>query len=453
MCVEKLFKTTNGQSIDIVELNWGQICNRINLLNPKLAAIIDEISPSNEYKLYLAKYRFGAEIIKKEEAFLPLSNGESISFNNPDLPTQLLTDLSYKNTTSSPLGMILDKSCEFYLPMGNRVIPYNIAKPGDMLGLARVLDNVIYSENNNSNYSPSFMWDMVSGAKSTFLLAKISDTNGHAKLKKQYNVSAEKPMSYSEHFKIFREIAITETKPWLSEILFFSKSWIDKLSDPAWAKLYAHLLKSHRSSHKIWHNLPRWNAVFAEIEQKQHLNNFSHYTLATAKHLFTIAANSSIAFKPAIDDTKMPLNLLQDVYTNCYGLNETSPIIMEPTLFEDKQCVYYSLNYPTLTECNPEGFKLRSIIHQLDELQFIISKYKIGINSNNNNMVESLYNMVSNMEFDYYHNTPNDYAKIKPVTLIPDEDTRFKDTKELKFPQNSQFFKGAVKLSKRKTDT
>lgn len=443
-----MIKTKDDRLIDADELVWEEARLMIQPFLPELVEIIDELAPSADYKLYKARYPFGAKIIDKTEAYLPLNDGRMISFNDSNLPQTLINNLSYDSKTSNPVGIVLNKSSEFYLSIGNRIMPYMIVSPGEIFGLTRILDKTDMSSLPLPHVS-FFIWELTSGARSSFMLPKITESLSHNKLKKAYNLTQDKPTSYQDHWDIFRNIAQIRKADWHSEFLFFSNKWFERLTDPSWLKLYCYFLRNNRQSYEFWRNILSWQITFNEIEQTKNLK-FSSYTLDTAKHLFAIAAGVLPGFKPSTDESAIPVKTLQQAYVDGYGLNDYWPVIMEPALFSlsTKQPVYYSLSYPTLAQYDATALKGKSIISLLDELEFVIDKYLTGIKDNPLATSTSLDKTAMMIDFNYYHHDPASYNNIKDSSLIPNEDNRFvlQNHNGGEFPKHSSFLKGCVKL-------
>ncbi len=444
------FSTTDGKIIDIEELTWAQARTLIAPLNQELVNIIDELSPGDQFTLYKAKYPYGMEVISETESLLPLANGEGISFNDPALPKALAKQLNYNPYNSNPVGIVLQKSSEFYLQIENRILPYSMVAPGDTFGFNRILDKI--DANVESPRSSLFMWRMTSGARSLFMLPKIGHNASHTKLKKAYRLGVEKPNGYEDHFPIFKELAKQTKAEWRSEFLFFSNNWFEQLNDPAWLKLYTYMLRKNRLSYEFWRNILSWEITFNIIEQSRNIKS-SAYILDTAKHLFAIAEGAFPGYRPAQNNESAPVDLIQKAYLETYEIN-TTPIIMEPALFKANQApVYYSLSHPTLVQNDPYFLKnAKTIIVALDDLTTVVNKYLDGIQKNSLAQSTSLYHIATSLCFDYYHHAPSEiHHPIKDASMIPIEDTRFAD-KQLAFPDHSTFVRGCIKLSDKKPD-
>lgn len=443
-----MFKTKSGKIIDIEELTWDKTRSLLKNIAPELVTIIDKIAPSNEYTFFRAKYPFGTKIINKEQTFLPLKDGSTISFNDESLPDELSKKLGYNPTSHTPIGIVLDKNSEFYLSTKDRILPYVVVKPGNIFGTTRVLENI--NKVNNANLS-FFLWELTSGVRSIFFLPKISDKGAHTKLQKQFGLVTEVPKTNKDHWRVFRDLCNKLNPDWHSKFLFFSNKWIESLKLPEFSELYTYFLKENFQSYQFWRNYPSWQIAFDIIEKDKYIVA-SSYVLNTVKHLFMIATGEALSFKPAIDENSAPIKFLQEIYVNSYGLNGHAPIIMHVDSFnlQGSEPIYYSLNYPTLLQHNEHTFKGKSFIGLVDEVRLSAARYKKGINENSMAKATSLYNASLNVEFDYYHLTPEQYPHLKSSELMPIEDNRFMYNKgNGEFSNHSSFVVACIKISKK----
>ena len=446
-----MFKTNDGETLNVTELFWDKIRPRLRKLHPDLAKTIDKLSPGANYPFYLVSYPFGAPIIHNGLAYLPTINGQNIAFNDPRLPQTLNKNLGYNQNTGCPLGMILSRNAECYRQTYKKIIPHAMLSPGCLFGLGRVLENaLIYQSPEHS--SPAFTWEMSAGARSIFMLAKISNNIAFNKLKKEYNgILSKMPTCHEEHWPVFKEISPNCDMPWFQDVLYFSNKWLEKLGDPKFAMLYSYLSNIHLSKNKVWHMMQSWAPVLNEIEIDKRLTKHSPCALNTAKHLLAIVANGALGHKPTISDDAAPNLLIQNAIVNSYGLNDQCPTLMEPAYFDSKQnqSVYCSLGHLAFAWSNSETFKGKSMIANLDEIQYVENIYRGSILSGNYTKVTSLYNAAKSAHFEYYHDDPGDYKNIKNNILLAHEDPRFicGDIGLAGFPEHSPFLKGCIKIS------
>src|SRR3990167_11373570 len=118
--------------------------------------------------------------------------------------------------------MVLHNALEMFITLEDRVIPFSINKPGNIFGLWRVLDR---PNEEKLSHTSVFIWNMTAGARSMFMLPKVSEALAHNKLKQGLGIGIDKPRDLLDHWKVFREIAKQPefTEDWYVEVLFFSK--------------------------------------------------------------------------------------------------------------------------------------------------------------------------------------------------------------------------------------
>lgn len=440
--------TKNNKTLAIKEITWDNVVDKLTSINPSLAAIMDKLKKSsNGYTFYLASYQFGSKIISDKKTFLPLENGDSIAFDDKQLPDSLLEDLKYDSITEDPLGIILNKTSEFYLMGENRIQPHGIITPGQMFGIPRAIDN-------SPNTSSVLELNLNAGCRSIFMLPKIGDQINHNRLQEKYDIKSAPPTSPQEHWNVFVELSKQVDCPWRSEIIYFPRNWINNLKNEEWAALEICLIHLHRKSYSIWHKVSDiWDKAFHEIEQEKLLNK--HYpmqSLITSKQLFKITADVIPGFRPATSNESAPISLLAEMYSNTYNKLakiKYKPIIMEPCKFksQNEEPIYYSLNYATFTENHLESSKKKSQIALLEEIRTITELYSKGIIETKRD-IKSLYDIANNVTFTYYHTNPENYNHIKNITLLAEEDKRLAPNENEEFPNNASFFKGCIKISK-----
>ena len=437
-----------SKKIALEELNLNDLVKALIEINPEFAGLVEELMGDEEYTFYKASYPFGARIIEKGKFYLPFVEGGSIAIDDPDLPDNLRRDLGY-GSSENPLALVLENAAEFYLPSHQRIQPHLVLRKGQMFGIPRAIDT---NTGTTLTSTSALIYNLNAGARSVFMLPKISDQINHAKLQEYCGTQLPLPMSTQDHWKVFANIAKQMSSKWRFVVLYFPRNWINKLKTREWAEL-AHLLQRlHRESYNILHNMSAiWNNTFHDIEQERYLSNYPMPSLDTAKHLFFLAANSALGFKPATTDELAPFSVIKEAYLNGYNKiarQKYAPIIMEPTGFNvnDKSPIYYSLNNPTFAQNNLDGAKKKSQLSWLEEVRFITESYlKVIIEEKKH--IESLYNAVKDVNFSYYHSDPQNYANITNAGLLEKEDPRFMKGQEELFPTNGAFFKGCIKIS------
>ncbi|HLF67227.1 MAG TPA: hypothetical protein VI522_06370, partial [Gammaproteobacteria bacterium] len=354
------------------------------------------------------------------------------------LPAKIRKNLDY---SPIPLLLLLNNSCEVFITNNERIIPMHFAKSGALVGLFEALD---YMTQNQSEP----LWDVCAGARSIFMLPHITEKQGINRLMKAYRLPHNIQLKYlSDQWEIFKHIAEKEkaAAPWSCEVLFFTKKWFDSQEDLAWSKFYRYVFQSGWQRIQFSFNqIERafiWQAII-EVVEKRNLKP-RHYIADTVKHLFALASNRYPGFIP-IDNEQAaaPIKLLQQIFTDIYGLKNYYPTFMGPRTLDQMtgQPIYYSLNFPTLVEgIPPLEKKSNRIMVDLREVKLLIDTFK-----ERSSFLEQ-HPKFKLIKFDYFHTEKDIYDEIKLSEAIAAEDPRFHYS-ELPFCMHSPFWRGCIRI-------
>ncbi len=447
------FLKKTKKSLVIQELTWKEIRGQVRQVSPELSQVIDKLNPGSKYTVFKVRYPYGSSVLKNGNLFLPCDNGEFISLVDADISPGIQEKLGY-NLPSPPVMLVLNNTFELCLPLQERIIPYFILAPGGLLGFWQVLDAC---EKSGKSFDPSGMWEITAGARSMFMLPKISEELRHDKLQRVFGFSEEKPRDFSMHWHIFRSLykhPSFETQ-WEAEVLFFSKEWFTHLHDSAWKDLKLYFLEFNWRDSGFWRGLYAWDMIFSRIQWARRIKP-SAYHSDIVKHLCAIAMGAVVGFTAASDDSLGPIKRIQEIYENIYGLKTWYPVIMIPKPFllnESSRPVYYSLQYQTAFSLSTKTKERASIIQDLYAVYSTLEKYLQELKKDYLSIKSTpLYDLIDKINFDFFHSDTSDYSKIKSSSLIPIEDKNFSDvvlSAEKKFPINSLFFNGCIKISRK----
>lgn len=443
-------KNTAKSLLIYEELTWKDVRDRVSKLNPQLAKIIDDINPPKSHVLIKVSCPYGSEILKGGVLHLPLKGGEWVPYHDARFDKHLKELFAY-NVGSNPISMLLKNTAELFFELEDRAIPFAIIPPGKLFGTWKILDGSV-------QYCPAgFFWGLTAGARSVFLLPKISEAGGYSRLKKQCGVVLDKAKNLLDHWKVFKEIADTEpaNKKWETEFLFFSGYWFEHKSDKAWVAFNYYLTQSAWEGSIYWRNQFIWSTIFSIIQKKIHVKS-PIYILNIIKQLLGIATGSLLGFQPALDDSLAPVSYLQNVFSNIYNLKNLAPVIMQPATFNlsdpNASPVYYSLQYPTSVEFSPKPNDKTSTLVDLYYVQYYLRKYVEEIlHGTLNDRTTLLYVAAKTVQFDYFHNNTGSHKEIRESQSIFTEDESFQKSFEKYsnkvFPKISSFLNGCIRLS------
>lgn len=207
----------------IVKVSWDEIKNKVRVVNPSIYQVLEELLSKSKIPFFLASYEFGAHFGIKNQAYLPSASGSLERIDSISTDDELFKHLGY-GKNSLPLGMILDKFCEWhYFGEEERIFPDCVQGPGAIFNMQIVFDEDQTVDNNVLSVS--------SGALSSFLLPNIGCQRKHARIQKFFNVSHPPPKSPYEHYRIFKELLREKltTTNWHSQILYFSEQFIEEV--------------------------------------------------------------------------------------------------------------------------------------------------------------------------------------------------------------------------------
>ena len=439
----------------IEELTWQDVRDAVANSCKDLANIIDDISPSKEHTVFKVRYPFGMKISDKTSLYLPTSLNTSI------LATDYENDNNIKNKITYnllPLGIIVKNTIEFFFDIHRKV--FSLATFGKGLGIG------IWEY-----YGWSTPYSITSGARSLYMLPKISEALSHKQLKKKFDVIQAPPKHLYDHWQVFTQIANSNevATKWLCEVIFLSAKWAESIKkDPAWLKL-AFYVSQKGWQHSGYERKKASLDIVWEVFVRSLSNNdlkFDPYVVDTLKHILYISVGAIPASGPSIGEDEVgPLKNIQKIYEDPsgYGLEEYIATIMQPEYFSITKTtpVYYSLQLPTLLESLPRTKKVTSVIDNVRELSELLNCFL----SNNTDlwskliMGDTLLNdILSNLQVDYFHGDMFAYGDIIKSSLkMPELDSRLKysptgDKKKI-FASNSSFLRGCVRIASKKVAT
>ena len=420
----------------LVKCYWKDVREQVAKVEPRFAALVDQIDPGKEFPVYKAYYPYGMTIADTEHAFIRGIDNRTYRINEIPKTSAVYKDLAY-GMNSLPAGMVLNKSIEHFIDRPDEQIsmPWRISLPGQIAASVHMLTV------KKPFYMPSGILKMVSGARSTFLLPNIGCATQHSNLQRDFNVKLPPPKTLYEEFFIFKEILESSIIDchWQSCILFFSEQWINAVQNKEqWKKLKMYLyeeewLKSEYHRSKIYYDI-----IFSVLQKKRNLKP-NPYLMDTAEHLFSLALGDSPGYMISNNDSSIPARILQQVYTESYGLKKYYPHIIHPGYFDyqnSKTPIYYSFQYPSTYIFSPKSRNISSILYDLRELEHLVSIFQSELSDNSNIAANTIMCDVAEIvKFRYFHNKSDRHNIIQSSTEIPSYDDNIK----IKHKQASPF--------------
>lgn len=438
----------------VVKTNWNCVRNRMLKAEPKLSVLIDEVAPDNKMSLYLIYLPFGMLKGDTKGSYLPQGNEDYIALSDPNLDKELINNLSY-GMNSSPLGVILDNYIEYFIEFDNQLFPFQVSGPGTIFN-----KRILVNNNQVRNYSPNGILKAVSGSRSSFMLPSINNHNGINKLSKLINSELTTPRRIADHFELFIAINKFLNFEWKSCLLYFSQSWITKISDdPSWSKIKNYILEGNNFN-SFSSNSEYYDIFFSKAQKDRNLRTSSPYLTNTAIHLIKIALGKHPGFIPATSDHLLPLEPIQKYISEAFQLKKTPTVMIPHSLMyeTEKYPVYYSLQNPTTPHFLTKKNERVTANQEIDILNSILSKFVDEMSKEDSLLAGTVFADISDhVTFNYFHNyPPSDNSLIKNSRMLAELDPRFtfcstlKDYEEFSF--EGQFLRGCVQIQPSKFD-
>jgi hypothetical protein len=434
---------------DFQEATWTEVKNEVKVVNSQLFALLETIDPGEKLTFIKASYPFGSTILNDGIVHLPNKKGISVRFDSSDIPEKFQKKLRY---TSVPLTLLLNKGCEVFVPLFDRIIPLNLLEPGSVIfGLFEAAGLL-------SGLTSNPPWCVTAGARSIFMLPKITDQTGHKRLKQKFQIPPVPPRSLADHWEIFSGIANHPDyiNQWHCDLLYFTDSWFDQAKNgKKLESFYNYLFKQF--TQRIWYLLNEtemnltWQ-YFAVALSKRNLRPRPHL-INTLKHLIVISQGGLPAFSLGDSSQRLaPTEIIQQEYIETYGLKRYIPTIITPYKLgfcNEHKPIYYSLSFPTLSEMTPDYKAPIPIIDDLRELKLMIETFR-RMRDHEKKQYASLDETLTKKNFEFFHSGGDVSGEILDTeelgqsdTALAEEQNRFQNRT---FCASGPFLSGCIKI-------
>lgn len=432
-----------AESLPTQKLTWKEARQDVHRVNPDLAAIIDQLDPPDQLHLIKAKYKFGDVILNADQFYLPTEKGV-VSIADSSVDQQIKDGLIFN--APIPMGILLNRRIELNLNLGNRLLPFSLMRPGKIFALWDVLhQSGIVSH-------AGYVWKITAGACSLAMLPKISDIVSFRRLKQHYQLNSAFPKYYDEQWSVFSELAhyAQPNDPWTVELLFFPKSWIDKLDDPAWISLKAYLYQTAWQESRFLRDSFIFAADFSRSILERNLKP-NPYLSDTVKHLYAMMAGYYPGFVFAGDDDAAPIGVLQDVFANIYELKYLPSMLQLGYLsdVDPGQGVYYSLQWPTSMQFSPKSRRKTTKLEDLREIKHIMDITLQEIANGHQDEDLPIYSIIESICCGYFHCNKDISGEIEHTSkLLSLESVLQRESKyyQSDFCVTSSLIRGCIRL-------
>lgn len=425
--------------------SWKELKPYLKASSPELFKVIEKISPPDSYSLYLGKYPYGALVLDNGIFRVFNEASDLVALNDSSIHKDIQNDLSYTGTI--PLSLVVKNSIETFLTVGERAIPASFYGAGGIVSLWRVLES-------GRSYHEGPLWSMSSGARTICMLPKITDKVCYNELKRKYGLKIPVPRNLSSHWQLFKDITSHEefSQPWSSELIFFSKDWLSHRNDPEWQDFFYFLLNKAWEDSGFKRSQFIFDFAFSLAQKNKNLKP-NPYLADTVKHLVGVGVGGT-GLRPATDNYGAPIQGLQKVFIEDYGLKKYTPTIVHSYNFSlgSSVPVYYSLEMPTTTTFSPRSSRVSSKMVDMRELKYILKMFLSEVSKENLAIEKTpLFDVANGVGYDFYHAGQDQYQEILNANDLESFDPGFKatlvDSGDRKFPEFSAFFNGCIAIS------
>lgn len=377
------------------------------ILKDNFPFIADEFKSSGamteKLEFYKAKYTYGSDVILNKELKFCLRNGGQVGINNNSFPDEIRNAILGGNEFNDPFGLVINKMAEVYFHRDAEMYRDSLLSPGEFIGMPRALDP------ENKNRSSVFNYNISAGARSAFILQRVSNQRVYQAISKNLGENIYFPVNHEEHWKTFASIAKNAKSCWCFEIIYFPRKFVELICDKKYASLYVYLNKIYTKSYGIKHGITSlWKLLYlSTIENNPQLQRYSSAYFNVIKHIFMVAANEELAFKLSRNDMLLPYDLIEEFFTKHYGL--TDPCIMEPTYFDytckEQTPVYISTNFQDSMRPLINKSLRKTKIEILEDIKLLFDKHLNSVMSDSTFKNSSIKSMLEQIDIKYFHNS------------------------------------------------
>ncbi len=302
--------------------DWHDVKEHVKNVNAELYDIIDEISPDLPIKL--AKYPYGVKISDVNSYYIPTKDG----FKGYD-------------AADYPYFLSLDKKLESYIEYDNHISFGQIYSPGTLFPVSQEM-----SKYPRFNARPSSIFSLMSGLRNINMMPLHQDNDSYYQLVERHNIDSKlSPKNIKDHQKILSAIIKEKSSDWHCSLLIFDGKWRKNTeTNPKWHRLYQYILEQSIKVNFAKRSIFHLNNMLYDITKKRRLK-IKPFTIEAIKQLLLIAIGDIPGYRPAIDESGLPVELITNTFNEEYSPLNT-PVIIEPHTYnptEPGAPLYHSL--------------------------------------------------------------------------------------------------------------
>ena len=327
----------------IEKTSWSHEKELIAKLNKPLFEAISRLDPPEDIPLYKLRYSFGDRIKLDGEFYVLNNSAENVPLGDKSIDKSIRDDLTTES--QMPIGLMVSKSVELYVDYEDRVIPFNLFKPGMIFGINAALKPEASFELGN-------FWQMTAGCRSAFLTSKLSEHTALARITQEFGLPLERPQGLLDHWHLFKKICEAGKHQWYAEVIFFPKQWHENKEDLKWKEFRLFLFETVWSSSSL-----RMNSYLLDLSYSKLASTCKNivpnlYINRLVRHIMMMAIGACPGFKFLTTDEEIPYNFLREVLITIYRLKNNEPTFLGLDKLLGSSCnkIYYALAVPTIAE-------------------------------------------------------------------------------------------------------
>ncbi|WP_119327939.1 hypothetical protein [Cysteiniphilum halobium] len=417
--------------MSVEKLNWSDARILMHKANPEFVALLDTVDGIEKYAFTKYSYRYGDLV------------GDANYFYDPD-----------GNTVSDniPFGMVVKKSMQFFMELGEYIIPGELIVPGDFAYMSQ------FSYTQKINILST--WSMCAGTRVPIIVSIYKQYSKYARMQSAMGVTEElySPSNDGTDFSVIRNIARGLKSDWRFVYIGFSDELtaLLKSNSDTW-HIREYILKKLMRSNLSSNTKSLYQDIILNYIKVHHssIKNF-YYLSNVINHVLDAVCGYSMIHRLADNDMTLPLQEIQQAYHAFYR-PKNPPFILTSSNFAINQDYihYFSIPYHTMMY-RPEH--IANIVELCVNVKRLISVYSGELSNIPIVGGGVLLQKLSSIKFSVIADRPNTFQKTDDVLLLKELPLHCKDLskqlnsyslldKKYTMPQRSSFFSGAINMS------
>ncbi|MCW8399504.1 hypothetical protein OQJ26_11950 [Legionella sp. PATHC038] len=428
---------------NFTKVYWDEIKHEVKQSNPEFFFLVDELSPGNDFPLYIFNFGYG-DLIGDSETFYIPHQGQLKTLNHFSTVDPITKDLFY-GFHSCPLGLVLDKCFEWYLRGNseNETHPVYIDKKGDFFNIGHVTQIKPLKR-----YLPNGILSVKAGAQTSHVIQNIGCKRSLNRLARS-GIHCDAPKTYHDHSDFFKKIyqSCTSENKWHASIVYFSEKWVENiLNNPEWININKYFFKYYLHYYAYTYYGDYYQHIFRVAFDKSNLER-DFFIQDAAKYIFEILIGEKYGFAFTNTDELLPSTWIKHVLKDIYNL-KTEPSIMVPQKHIEKKPVYFSLQHPIFRTYQGLSRKKATLISELEKIYIVSNKYKELFSSKHEEWADTILSeKAEKVQFSYYHGFEHKNSWLSDVNQLIKNDSMINHLNIDDFCQDASFFKGCISIT------